>query len=257
MSIFNGLVNNFTKIKELLNNKANIDLDNLSSAGQLKFDNKVSLDGSNATFSNLSQTAKDNVFLNNSATFFSQNITTDMDFNNFVNRGSYYIYAIAAGTMANITKANGPYNVNSYAGTLVVQNGDNNDINFVFQRFNCVTDGRMWCRAKLNGVWQSWIEIKNKYIPDYTAGIVVSSRSSFTAPSDGVLIGWVKYIAGTSTNSQDIGVYTDINRTVRIAGINSNSEYSIYSCFNVIVKSGLTYGLDGQEGSLTFFPFIN
>ncbi len=61
MSIFNGLVNNFTKIKELLNNKANIDLDNLSSAGQLKFDNKVSLDGSNATFSNLSQTAKDNI----------------------------------------------------------------------------------------------------------------------------------------------------------------------------------------------------
>lgn len=219
--------------------------------------NKVDLDGANAVFNNIPQTAKNNIALNSPASFYCQNVITDMDFNNYVNRGSYYISAYIPGTTTNVAKTNSPYGNNAFAGTLVVQNGDNNDINFVFQRFNCATDGRMWYRVKLNGVWQSWIEIKNKYIPDYTAGIVVSSRLSFTAPSDGVLIGWVKYIAETSSNSQDIGVYTNINRTVRIAGINSNSEYPVYNCFNIIVKSGLTYGLDGQEGSLTFYPFIN
>ena len=50
-----------------------------------------------------------------------------MDFNNYVNRGSYYISAYIPGTATNVAKANGPYNTNSFAGTLVVQNGDNND----------------------------------------------------------------------------------------------------------------------------------
>lgn len=40
---------------------ANVNLSNLSTEGQAIIDNKVNLDGSNATFSNLSNTAKDNI----------------------------------------------------------------------------------------------------------------------------------------------------------------------------------------------------
>ena len=160
--------------------------------------NYTAIDGSNAVFNNIPQTAKNNIALNSPASFYCQNVIADMDFNNYVNRGSYYISAFIPGTTTNVAKANGPYSTNVFAGTLVVQNGDNNDTGYVLQEFNCITDKLKWFRNKINGVWGPWFR-QASGLPNYSAGITISTNgatnvdttSTYTPTVDGIVYGRV------------------------------------------------------------------
>ena len=93
--------------------------------------------------------------------------------------------------------------------------------------------------------------------PNYDASILISSRESYTAPAYGVIIGLVgPGNVDPGHNTQAIGLYADIGRLIRLAGISCDlTTHPSYSCFCVPVEKNKTYYLDGENGLCGFFPY--
>ena len=90
--------------------------------------------------------------------------------------------------------------------------------------------------------------------PNYGAGIIISSRTSYTTPAYGVIIGPGN--VDPTHNEQAIGLYADIGKTIRLAGITCDiSAFNHYNSFCVPVEKNKTYYLDGQNGVCLFFPY--
>lgn len=98
--------------------------------------------------------------------------------------------------------------------------------------------------------------IRRRVIPDYSSSILISSRISFTTPAYGVIIGLVGPSIDPGHNNQAIGLYANIEKTVRLAGISCNLTINpIYNCFCIPVEKNKTYYLDGENGVCGFFPY--
>lgn len=198
-------------------------------------------------------------------TFLGIDMTGGIDFNATTARGCYYIPAFIPGTTTNVAKANGPYSSNSYAGTLVVQNGDGGDTGYVFQEFNCVTDKLKWFRNKINGTWGYWIR-QASGLPNYSAGVTISTNgaanvdttSTYTPTVDGIIQGRVDINrAGSKAHLvvKDLISNTDI---LVIFALDNGDKFSS----TVPVVAGMPYQITTNIGSASdisaavFYPYM-
>lgn len=183
-------------------------------------------------------------------------------------------YAARGGDNTN-SKVSSSWKVEGYANTSALNN------QFNFSNYLYFKVGNTTVNAETIDVSQLIVEVNNKAnisgdnvnfgnlsdiaknnisrfnTPNYAAGILISSRTSYTTPAYGVIIGLVGGGNVDPThNEQAIGLYADIGKTIRLAGITcALGQINIYNSFCVPVEKNKTYYLDGQNGVCYFFPY--
>lgn len=187
-------------------------------------------------------------------TFVAQNLENNIDFDTLVERGCYYIPNFIPGTTTKPTVVNGP---NNEPGTLIVQNGDQNDTNYVQQEFTTVVGtAKIFRRTKTDGTWSNWYRMIINAGYNYRAGITLAQNIVYIPQMDGIIIGLVY---PTPDTGKSIGLYWgdksyDINR---LAGISTAyGTNGFYNTFAVPVFKGEKYYIDGQNGRVVFYPVI-
>lgn len=191
----------------------------------------------------------------NRKTFAAQNLENNIDFNTLVERGCYYIPNYIPGTATPATQVNGP---DAGPGTLIVQNGDMNDTNYVQQEFTTVIGGaKIFRRTRTAGNWSAWYRMIINGGYNYSAGVSLPQNAVYTPQMDGIIIGIVSPEPNTD---KSIGLFmgTTVNEANRLAGISRpHGTNGIYNNFAVPVYQGQSYYIDGANATkITFYPVL-